>query len=341
MVQSDQERRLLVLRTVSAAGGRLLPQWNPLLPRGFAYAEGLDAPDAALLERDLVYLAERDYLEQVFADHLSRCPSCASHHLNVREVCISCKSANIVSEPLLHHYRCAYVGPMHMFALARGGRRCPKCSGLLEHIGTEYDSPGEYFTCRACTISFQEPEVEAFCLSCGTRTLGADLATEDVFAFQLTSLGQAALRDGRLFDDDKEIFYEIDVPVLYRRHVLFVLVQDERQRFMRYQTAFSLILLGLFYKEGERQPETERLMVEKLLNLLRRDCDKIGRCDSNHLLVFLPLTDPSGAAVVLARIVQHTQDLADVIVTGQVLDPLGDKEIEEVIRDGVKALVMP
>ena len=186
----DNERLLAILHRIQQNGGEWSPIWTPCSSRGYVYetnTESMENND--VLTRDLQYLVQNDYLEKSFADILTGCPACGSHHVNVREVCISCKSAHIEEIPLIHHFRCGYVGPIHLFERdEKGARRCPKCEGKLEHLGTDHDLPGNNYNCLDCNASFQVPDVEALCLSCQKRSQGINLLREEVHKYRISSL---------------------------------------------------------------------------------------------------------------------------------------------------------
>jgi len=195
------------LNVVSAEGTLIEPKWDPAVREGVVY-RGTGSPlDDYSLAADFEELARAGYLERVFVDRLSICPNCESHALNVREVCLTCSSSNLKAIKTLLHFRCGYVGPVSAFAQEAQGRRCPKCRKLLQDLGTDHDSPGDYFQCQACNSEFQIPEVGARCLSCGSRYAGTDMQRilqRDVFAYRLTALGNAAVADGRLLDVTRE-----------------------------------------------------------------------------------------------------------------------------------------
>jgi hypothetical protein len=206
---SERDARLLrALGVIAAAGPMIEPKWDPASRDGFVY-RGTGSPlDDLTLPADFEELAREGYAERVFLDRLSLCPNCESHALNVREVCLSCASTNLKSIKALLHFRCGYVGPVSAFAQEAQGRRCPKCRKLLQDLGTDHDSPGEYFHCQACNAEFQVPDVGARCLSCGSRFAGTDMQRvleRDVFAYRLTALGTTALRDGRLLEQTREL----------------------------------------------------------------------------------------------------------------------------------------
>ncbi len=204
---TEHDSRLLRgLGVVASAGPMLEPSWDPNVREGFGYRGGASPLEDYALLGDLEELARTGYLERVFVDRLSLCPNCESHALNVRETCLSCGSSNLRQIKTLLHFRCGFVGPIHAFKEEPQGRRCPKCRKLLVDVGTDHDSPGDFFACQACNAEFQVPEVGARCLACGARYAGTDMQRvrqRDVYAYRLSALGTAAVRDGRLLEENR------------------------------------------------------------------------------------------------------------------------------------------
>ena len=232
----------------------------------------------------------------MFFDRLTVCPACGGHHVNVREVCSTCKTSHISPVALLHHFRCGYVGPADAFSQQGRGRICPKCHGRLEDLGTDHDVPGENFVCHSCHASFQVPEVEGLCLSCQTRTAGVDLPHRDIYSYRINSMGIAAIAAGRLFGKDEELLLEGEGLPIYRRHVFTFLIEDERNRASRYATDFCVIMLRLDASAAEDMESVALNLANHL-----RSADKIGRYDEGHLLVLLPSTEPAAGGIWLER----------------------------------------
>jgi hypothetical protein len=173
----------------------LEPVWNYTSPQGFYYSGGSE-PDRERMKQALEELVAQGYAERVFFDRLSLCPNCESQALNVRETCPSCGSANLGQFVAKFHFRCGYVGPESAFGLEPGGLRCPKCRRLLKDLGTDHDSPGTFFECRACTAQFQTPQIGGRCLACACRfdqKAMQNVGHRDVFAYRITEKGRAAL----------------------------------------------------------------------------------------------------------------------------------------------------
>jgi hypothetical protein len=200
---NDLNSHLLRVLALVPEDSRLEPVWECAARVGFVYrGVGSELRDATLVN-DLEDLANGGHLERIFVERVSLCPSCESHALNVHDACVSCASSNLQPFKALFHFRCGYVGPGTSFKPERDGLRCPKCNRILRDLGTDFDSPGEYYQCRACTAMFQTPAVGARCMSCGGRFSGdalESIAHRDVFAYRLTAAGKAALEGDRVVE---------------------------------------------------------------------------------------------------------------------------------------------
>jgi hypothetical protein len=284
---SANARRLRLLIQIAAAGGTLLPIGNPNAKSGYDYG----ALEAGALP-DLKFLADRDYLDERFFDRVSICPHCASHRLNLREVCPDCRSAHLADEMLLHHYRCGYAGRTSEFvaeAGAKGGLACPKCGRPLNHVGTEYDRLDNAFFCLDCGTSFQDPPVEAVCLDCAMRSPAADLLSVDIFGYALTSLGMAAIARARLLEESSEALFIADQRI-YRPTVIVELLEQEARRLKHFRTAFSVLLVkaeprGEDADAGGPMPQLLARLRDRL-----REIDLIGQLTRSIFVIVLPQT---------------------------------------------------
>lgn len=299
----DNKRRLDVLHRIQNYNGEWSPIWDPCSAMGYVYDPDIrSSEDNDELMQDLDYLARNDYLEKSFADKLTVCPVCDSHHVNAREVCVSCNSPQIQEIPLIHHFRCGYVGAIDLFERDdKGARRCPKCEGKLEHLGTDHDLPGSNYNCLNCNASFQAPDVEALCLSCQKRSLGVDLLKRDVYMYRISSLGFSALRNGRFFDADKEQIFEENSRII--RHSLFMyLLEGEKDRQKRYGIPYGLLLV-----QPCDMTDPLRAMKELGSRIAKklRSSDRLGRLDNEHLLILLTSCDPANVSLAANRLADN------------------------------------
>lgn len=331
---SDEERQVEVLRYVARAGGTLTPRFSPEQPQGFVYLAEAAEVEAAV-GGDLDYLAQRDYLREDFHDRQLLCPICDSRHLNVREVCIGCGSANLGFEPLLHHYRCGYVGVIGNFDQDGEARVCPKCNGRLRHRGTDHEEAGQQFQCRRCYASFEEPNVQALCYSCTNETPADRLAARDIMSYQLTGLGHAAIRRGRLFEGRDEALTEPGLRV-FRPTVYRSLLQEDLRRLRRYNMAFALAVVRLHLPHDPERRQTAQQDALRFVQNGVREVDQIGHWDDGCVVVSLPQTPTDAAELVRARLEAGAGLPADVRLRVRILDPTALDDVEQAI-DGTLA----
>ena len=171
---------------------KLMPEFSGASPLGFSYNIALDESEIGELTARLV--ADK-LLDRSFADRLHGCPGCASVRLNVREECFECRSPNLEETAIIHHFKCAYQGPLGDFQQGQD-LVCPKCARELRHFGVDYDKPGTVVTCLTCGANSSDSAVGFKCLDCGTHTDGDVITTHDIFNYQLTEKGRALIEEG-------------------------------------------------------------------------------------------------------------------------------------------------
>ena len=309
-----RDKHLDLLRMIAGRGGLLCPRPDPHAPNGHRL-EGL--PEGA--ERELDYLMRRDYLEKRFFERVSLCPKCGSHHLNIRETCTACGSANIRSERLLHHFRCGFVGPESAFGEEGGDRVCPKCDVPLKHVGTDHDPIGRSSSCGACGASIHEPAATASCISCGAVTDAGSLASVDLGSFHLTGLGAAAIRRGTLFEDTGNPLFVPDLPV-YRAHVFHQLLGNEAKRLPRSSGVFTLLVVVTGAGAMTLGDNAAAIAAVRAASAELRETDVIGLLDDETVAVFLPATDMAGAEHVCRRLKGAPAELAEFVAQGRLVE---------------------
>ena len=357
------DRLVTTLEIVRAAGETLQPAWDPADSDGFRYLPNASELDEAEFRECLAQLARQDYLERIFVDRLSECPTCHSHALNVREVCLQCKSPNLSPVETIHHFRCGYVGEASTFALEPAGRRCPKCFKLLEDLGTDHESPGAYFMCNVCGAKFPMPDVGALCLSCGNR-FNADemlrIGHRDVFAYKLTALGRAALKEGRLLEGEREAQFDAHASI-YRRSAMLDLIEDERRLRKLHGTPFSLIVLATdndaapgggeepggiyldgadetYYEPEEDDGGLDAALAGSILETVG-ESHKLGRLDQRHLLLLLRSTPAAKAKSTLRRIMRsRAPEVRAVHLSGTVVDLPDSADLDLLLAAAVREL---
>jgi GGDEF domain-containing protein len=147
--------------------------------------------------RALDIAEEEGLLAGNFVDAWYVCSNCSESCIHPREVCPECNTSDLEEEDLVHHFRCAYVGPLSDFVDKPnlGELVCPKCERILNHVGVDYDKPSSIFTCRNGHTS-QNPPVVAKCFTCGTDTRAERLTKRTFKRFDLTPKGKEKARTG-------------------------------------------------------------------------------------------------------------------------------------------------
>jgi hypothetical protein len=124
---------------------------------------GLGLPEELLEAWATVGLLER----RVF-DRVSLCPRCRSLP-TFRRGCSNCGAAvGLTQDELLHHFACAYVGPLADFQ-HDDVLQCPKCRTRHLVIGADYENLPGMFRCSDCHWSGDEPCSVGHCMRCHFR----------------------------------------------------------------------------------------------------------------------------------------------------------------------------
>ncbi|GGI56170.1 hypothetical protein [Winogradskyella haliclonae] len=139
-------------------------------------------------------LEKQGYIAKTFRDHIHLCKSCDSNYLNFKEICSSCKSADIQARDMIHHFVCAHVAPENDFK-TEDGLSCPKCDKHLRHIGIDYDKPSSIFSCNSCANEFQNPEMQASCFDCDTDNTLSELLQKTIGDYSISAHGEQWLFD--------------------------------------------------------------------------------------------------------------------------------------------------
>jgi len=146
---------------------------------------------------DILNAAEKEgFFTSEFYDSFYVCNKCFSSFMHFRETCPKCESSDIEVEDVVHHFRCAYVGPISDFFTDGDTSRtmiCPKCSKSLKHIGVDYDKPSQIYSCNQCEHTFQDPIIRAKCSDCDANPRVEKLVKKKIKKYFLTSSGRNAV----------------------------------------------------------------------------------------------------------------------------------------------------
>ena len=266
-----------LLSRIFLKGGHLRAGHNPSVRRAIDYDSVLGCDE---VEREAGRLLADGLLNQTFFDRLHICDRCRSSRFNIREECAECRSPDLVEEPYLHHFRCAYQGLESDFR-DEDSLICPKCRRELTHFSIDYDKPGTMIQCRCCGHKGSDPAVGMLCLDCGSHTDGDRANVIDVYSYDLTEKAIAFLESGhRLYGGDRRPLHLAELPL-----ELIVAINSELGRFKTDGIPFTLLDItysnarALEIEHGIRQFDQARnLFLENLRSILtKNDCVVRGR----------------------------------------------------------------
>lgn len=262
----------------------LSPEYSSTSRLGFTYNCSLEDDDALAA---IVSLSEQKLVDRKFFDRFHVCNSCRSVRLNVREECFECRSPNLTETTLVHHFRCAYQGPLQDFQQG-ADLVCPKCSRELRHFGVDYDKPGIVISCNSCGASASDAAVGFQCLDCGQHTDGEMIQTSDVFEYSLTEKGIAFVEEGPIVvgGGQKQLkFAELPLE-------LVIELNKSAREFTETSRPFCLMNVGypdrraLTSEHGFRMVEVSRSqMVENLQNYFGDQAITHQGTDYDYILI--------------------------------------------------------
>jgi hypothetical protein len=180
----DPNERLLIktLRYLISRHKSLSPQHTRISKIGFIYPliEDISVEkDPIQISKILDVFSKDGFFRTKIIDKVNICYGCAGSYLNFSECCTKCNSLDLKTEELVHHFRCAYVGPYSDF-ISEDRLMCPKCNHQLKHIGIDYDKPSEIHTCNTCNHKSQETKMKATCVDCKMENELEQLLTYDI-----------------------------------------------------------------------------------------------------------------------------------------------------------------
>ncbi len=253
-----------------------------------------DAEESQVLE--IFDWAEREGLIWPdFHERIYLCNQCSSGFLSYREVCPHCNSSNSKSEDLVHHFPCAFIGPISDFKNPIDNTlTCPKCNKGLRHIGVDYDKPSIIHHCNSCDNNFQDFFVKAKCISCTQDIEVQYLIPKSINVYKLTKKGRAAATNGFLSSGQEieDIFGTINMATFK------IMLHYELERVKANPSQKSSIAIinmenvfELYNKIGKK---AEKTMLEDLVNMIRENikpADFIAFENSSTLYLGLMNTD--------------------------------------------------
>ncbi len=249
-------------------------------------------------------------LDGRFVDSIHVCNKCYNGFLMYREVCPSCYSAEVEEEELIHHFRCANIGPKSDY-LRKSGEEliCPKCDHQLSHIGVDYDKPSVLYSCKKCDESFQQYQVKAKCTSCHQDTDIGNLLKKNIKSYHLTTKGEEWVMNPSIWTEASD--REIQIKGTVTKEVFMVMLKYEMSKRTARRNCVTTIHWGNFYNTI-RNLGDERytsIMVE-IINIVKASIHSFDLlCIEGPILYFTQLgARPSRATEIAERtlyLIQH------------------------------------
>jgi hypothetical protein len=238
---------------------------------------------------EVLEIAENEGLfKSKFIDRIYLCSNCKSSHLSFRETCPKCSSSHTDTYDIVHHFPCAYVGPITDFTNDIDDQlNCPKCSKKLKHIGVDYDKPSVLHKCKNCDNRFQDFHVKAKCMSCTFDNPVEALVDEEIKEFTLTKKGESYALQGYV-STPKDIE---DIIGTVKFETFKTVVKYEIERLRQTEGSSNIVAInienaGQFYaKVGSN---AQQVMLKDLVSEIRssiRSSDMITFYSSSIILV--------------------------------------------------------
>lgn len=122
-------------------------------------------------------------IQSVVMDRFKLCPKCDGFP-TFRDGCAGCGSARVVSDQLIHHFRCGFVASQSDFE-QRGEMVCPKCLTRDMVVGVDFEHANGPYRCVDCDWTDTELESIGQCTSCGLRFPGHQAAVNDLVGYHV------------------------------------------------------------------------------------------------------------------------------------------------------------
>ncbi|MBD3637613.1 MAG: hypothetical protein HUJ25_09690 [Crocinitomicaceae bacterium] len=265
------------------------------------------------LTLDILEIAEQEGLfNSTYVDRIYLCPGCQSGHMSYREVCPKCGSSNSTTEDIIHHFPCAYVGPLSDFTNEIDDQLdCPKCNKRLRHIGVDYDKPSVLHECKACDHKFQDFNVKAKCLNCSQDNLVEQLKSREIRKYSLTKKGELAAING--FVSTSKDIEEIIGTVKFDTFVTMLKYEIERLKQTDGVSNICAIHLSnpsqIYSKMGS---EVQKVLLKDLVKVIRsniRTSDIISFQSSSTIILSMNEIPTRIAKRILSEIIEMLKRL--------------------------------
>ncbi|WP_457573348.1 TackOD1 domain-containing metal-binding protein [Desulfolithobacter sp.] len=279
--------------SVQSLSGYIFPALQPLFPK----------PDNGIFET-LEYLETQRLLSGSFISSAYSCTHCGCAFLNFYEICTDCGSSDLVTDELIHHFKCAFVGELSEY---RHGNEliCPKCDKTLHHIGVDYDKTSIVYHCNQCGNVFQEASVMTSCYNCHRETEPENQVQRPIKSYTITAIGENAASYG--MDSLFQNILVSKVPTLaFSTFKEFFRIEQARiQRYGVTVSSLAALRLGgieeLYTRLGKRSREIFDEISDAFKTTLRSS-DLFTMRNETLFLIILTETTPENGERALKRI---------------------------------------
>ncbi|MBK7856034.1 MAG: hypothetical protein IPJ79_15155 [Bacteroidetes bacterium] len=268
----------------------------------------------------LEWADKEQLLNSEFKDRVYLCSNCSNGFMLYREVCPHCNSANVNASDIIHHFPCAYVGPIKDFQ--KEGEHvlvCPKCRKGLRHIGVDYDKPSIVNHCNSCDKSFQDVYVKAKCLGCHNDVEVQYLISHNISEYKIATKGASVATGAGLTFSGKNIVVPGTVP--FDAFKMMVHYQLER---VKNSPQIKSHLLSLHFKNIDSVKniigiKSYENLLKDMVELMRnhvQSSDFISVKDYDLIMVCLNDSEIAEAEQTATSIVEHLTTMVEDNLTG-------------------------
>lgn len=282
---------------------------------GYFYPEisvNFNSIDEFNVIRILKIAEDEGMFTSTFAERIYLCTNCNGGYLNYREVCPQCSSSHARTEDLVHHFPCAYVGPINDFQnTIDDDLNCPKCNKKLRHIGVDYDKPSVLHTCLKCSHQYQDYSVKAKCISCQFDNPVENLIAKEIRDYTITRKGISVAYNG--FISTSKDYDEVPGTVKYDVFKIMLKYEIERLRQNDYTSNIGYVHISnageIYSRIGV---DRQKSLIAELIGILRhnlRSADFIAFYDASTLVLSMNEIPNKIANKILVEIANLTTTL--------------------------------
>ncbi len=305
---SETNQILRTLRLIVSRNHEIAPVITAHSVSGFIYplletiTQGNDSSFFNILD----FLETQKLIVGNFISHCHLCCQCHCAFLNFKEICPQCKSEDITSEELIHHFKCAHVAKKSAFQ-QKDSLYCPKCDRELKHIGVDYDKPSVINHCNRCATDFQEAEIITECFNCHNSAAPEDQIKREIKAYRATAIGANAA----IFGLDNLFTKIISAKVKFFTETQFKqFLEIEIERIKRYQLSTSSLGLikfidieKIYLQQGERSIKFFEELSTIFKSILRLS-DVVSTQGQALFMIILTETSKEKALIAMKRIME-------------------------------------